>query len=339
MQDDSNWLRDIQYEQYRDTAEDPAFIEAISHVGHFNYLAETNFLGGWDEDKERRITFLLQRTLQEALADSGMHNQSMLEARRFRDGLEFAYTDPDYEFRYVIDGRGRIQLSRPASSARQFHDWYRRLMPMLTGMIVRTIEMIDDELTGFERDEPEREKSPYKKRPRVIRLERASFNFAVAVGLPSATDRTEDDVLLPNVQILNHSLLRRVPSQRGSLTDPSTISPHEFGKIDYQVNRWNDEERILEMYKVSAPSNNSWRILVFNFAFGGDTYVPSQGERKPFSQENFLTGTRTAEAYFEFFRQRCLCGFMRDVLLGGGAPEDDAANPKDLPPFSSIRGW
>ena len=310
----------ITYDDYKSGSAFPHFVDSVTQVGQFSYSAQTNFLGGWSDEKERRVIFRLQRTLQEALRLSGFHNQAQLETRRFRDGIEFHYGDPDYTFTYAIDGRGRIALTRPASSASSFHEWYIRLMPSLTTIILRTIEMIDEELTGFDREEVDFDHNPDKKRDRVIQVETASYNFSVAVELSNIG--SDSEATFPNIQILNQSLLRQVPSETGSLTQPSEAMPEEFGKIEYQVNRWQQPSRILEVYRVSAPSNNTWRLLVFEFSYAGTTYVPTVGERQPFSQGDFVTNARTAEAYLEFFRQRCLCGFMKDVLIGKGSGQE-----------------
>lgn len=322
------------YDNYKKGSTYPDFVESITQIGEFSYHAQTNFLGGWSEEKERRVIFRLQRTLQEALRLSGFHNQAQLETRRFRDGIEFNYGDPDYTFTYAIDGRGRIALTRPPSSARSFHEWYIRLMPSLTTIILRTIEMIDEELTGFDREEVDFDHNPDKKRDRVIQVETASYNFSVAVELSSLD--SDSEATFPNIQILNQSLLRQVPSETGSLIVPSKAMPEEFGKIDYQVNRWQQPGSILEVYKVSAPSNRTWRLLAFDFSYAGVTYVPTVGEREPFSQGNFVTNARTAEAYLEFFRQRCLCGFMKDVLIGkSGGQEPGKAFVSDAGQTSS----
>ncbi len=311
---------EVAYEEYLATSRSPKFLRTMTHVGSFTYRAQTNFLGGWDAEKERRVIFLLQRTLQEALVESRFHNLDALETRSFEGGMEFRYGDPDYGFRYSINGRGQLVLSREPSSARSFHEWYRRFIPSLVTIIQQTVRIIDSELTGFARDEADWDQNPDKTRPQVIEVESASYNFSVAVELPEtqlSAEPPSSELTFPNIQILSESLLRQVPSESGSLTAPTGVSPEEFGKIEYQVNRWQQPSRALEVYRVSAPSNEKWRLLVFNFSYGGVTYVPTVGEREPFDQKKFVTNARSADAYFDFFRQRCLCGFVSDVLSGG----------------------
>jgi len=303
------------YEIYADGALDTEFLYQVTHVGDFNYIAQTNFLGGWQEDKERRVTLMLQRTLQDALEASGFHNLASLETRRLNDGIEFRYLDPDYQFSYAIDGRGRIVLNRPHSSAIAFHEWYRRFMPSLTHVVFKTVETFDEELTGFSREETERQSNRLTPREPVIQVERASYGFNVAVEV-SDGGLDGSATPLPNIQVLNKTLLGRVPSSSGALGEPDTMGPEEFGRIDYSVIRWNHKKKASEHYSVSAPSNNRWRLLLFKFGYVGETYIPSDGEREKFNQDNFLTGETTAEAYLNFFRQKCICGFIRDVLLG-----------------------
>jgi len=332
----------MDYEDYLDGATNPEFAQMVTHVGEFTFLAQTNFLGGWSEDKERRVVFLLQRTLQEAIDTAGFHNQAMLETRKFENGLEFNYGDSDYSFSYAIDGRGRIQLSRRTSSAKNFHEWYRRFMPSLPAIVLATVEMIDDELTGFEPEEPEREYNKYKRRPRVIQVERAQYKFSVAIELSeqAKVKAKTNESSLPNIRILNESLLHRVPSRVGSLTDPLTLRPEEFSRIDYQVNRWDEPNQNLEVFKVSAPSNNMWRLLIFDFIYGGDTYIPANGERARFNQNEFLSVIRTESAYLEFFRQRCVCGFLMDVLNRGDTTSTGSRRPSGPPhPFSTNFSW
>jgi hypothetical protein len=306
---------DLDLAAYANGGDDPELIRSVTHVGNFSYEAQTNFLGGWSEEKERRVVFLLQRTLQDALEGSGFHNLGLLETRRLRDGIEFEYRDLDYGFSFSLDGRGRINISRRRSSAENFHEWYRRFMPSLTHIVLRTIEVIDDELTGFDRDGSDRVFPTGKViRPPVIQVERAAYNFQVVVEIElkeSSRGRS-----LPNIQVLNRSLLSRVPSDAGALTDPLTVAPEEFGRIDYQVNRWSRLNQISENYRVAAPSHNRWKLLLFDFQYMGDTYVPSNGDRLPFNQKTFLTGAVTSDAYLVFFRQHCLSGFMKDVLFG-----------------------
>jgi hypothetical protein len=114
-----------------------------------------------------------------------------------------------------------------------------------------------------------------------------------------------------------------VPSEDGTLTDPLSVVPEEFGRATYQVNRWRDPNKVLEMYEVSGPSVNEWTMLFFQFAYVGDTYIPSSGEREPFSQKAFVTGVQTTEAYLDFFRQRSICGFMKGVLAGEDGGNQD----------------
>ena len=310
---------EVSYDEYLAASRSPEFLKTMTHVGSFTYLAQTNFLGGWDDKKERRVIFLLQRTLQEALVTSRFHELDQLETRSFEGGIEFRYGDPDYGFRYIINGRGQLMLTRERSSARSFHEWYRRFMPSFVTIIQQTVRIIDGELTGFARDEADWDQNQEKRRPQVIEVESASYNFSVAVELPDTRPDTEplgSDLTFPNIQILSESLLRQVPSESGSLTVPSGVTPDEFGKIEYHVNRWQQPSRALEVYRVSAPSNEKWRLLVFNFSYSGVTYVPTVGEREPFDQKKFVTNARSSEAYLDFFRQRCLCGFVKDVLSG-----------------------
>jgi hypothetical protein len=332
MSDKARLLKEIDYEQYVKESMAPEFIESIDHVAGFTFGAETNFLGGWAEDKERRVIFRLQRSLQDALRLSGFHSQSLLETRRFSDGIEFRFEDPDYEFTVSVDGRGRLQVSRRGSTAKRFHEWYRRFMPSLPSIVMETVDTLDEELTGFDPDEADRDLNGDKKRHPVIQVERATFGFMVAVQiLPDSA--IVDASSTPNIEILNRSLLRRVPSKSGTLTDPMSAQPQEFGRVTYQVNRWKDPEKILETYKVSGPSNNEWRTLVFDFNYSGDTYVPSSGERQPFEQKSFITGGRISEAYLDFFRQRALAGFMKGVLFG----VDDGLDQTPRRPSSDLR--
>jgi hypothetical protein len=310
-------LDEYTWEQYLSDASNRKILEHITHVGHFTFTAQTNFLGGWDEDKDRRVTLLIQRNLQDALEESGFHNLASLEAVRFRDGLEFRYQDPDYQFNFGVDGRGRIMLSRPSSTAEAFHDWYRRFMPSFTQVLLTTVRIIDEELTGLKPDDNAPTSNQSKARQEVIRVERASYAFKVAVQIDVDNTRPgPEQPLLPNIQVLNQTLLSRVPSAAGSLSDPSGMGPQEFGRIDYSVSRWNEARKVAEHYSVSAPSNNRWRLLLFTFGYVGETYIPSAGNRKKFDDKEFLTGKTAFEAYLDFFRQRCVCGFLRDVLYG-----------------------
>jgi hypothetical protein len=315
MSEQSTPLEHLTHKAYLAGAADRGILDHITHVGDFSYTAQTNFLGGWSDEKERRVTLLLQSTLQNGLEESGFHNLASLEAKRFRDGIEFQYLDPDYQFSYALDGRGRILLSRPRSSSAAFHEWYRRFMPSFTHIVLSTVQTIDNELTGLGPEETGGKSSPVKPREKVIQVERASYSFNVAVEIEDSPSG-QDLPLLPNIQVLNQTLLSRVPSGTGSLSDPVTMGPEEFGRIDYSVSRWNHQKKVAEHYSVSAPSNNRWRLLLFKFGYVGETYIPSAGERQKFNQDDFLTGETAAEAYLEFFRQKCLCGFIRDVLYG-----------------------
>ena len=329
---DDKLLKEITYEEYLKGSADPYFLQKIDHVAQFSYVAETNFLGGWDDKAVRRVIFRLQRTMQDTLKLSGFHNQSELQTRRFSDGIEFQYGDPDFSFTYSIDGAGRLRLSRRASSAKRFHEWYRRFMPSLPSIVMESLDTIDEELTGFDKhDETKKDYDPNKKRPPVIQVERASYNFQVAVRTPAPETGGAGDSI-PNIRVLNHSLLRRVPSEDGTLTDPLSVVPEEFGRATYQVNRWRDPNKVLEMYQVSGPSVNQWTMLLFDFAYVGDTYIPSTGERQPFSQKAFVTGAQTTEAYLDFFRQRSVCGFMKGVLLGEDSRVQDIS-------FSTPPSW
>ncbi|WP_415940090.1 hypothetical protein [Streptomyces sp. 039-1] len=303
------------YKLYLESSADPDILSRITNVGDFSFTAQTNFLGGWSEEKERRVTLLLQRTIQDALEASGFHNLAALEARRFRDGIEFQYLDPDYQFSYAIDGRGRIALKRPASSAVAFHEWYRNFMPSLPHIAFKTIETIDDELTGLSADEAEQNPTRPGKRKRIIQAERASYTFNVALQI-DLLNPDQNPLVLPNIEVLNATLVNRVPSATGRLSNPAKMDPGEFGRIDYNVSRWNREKKVSEHYSVSAPSNNRWKLLMFKFSYVGETYVPSDGDREKFEQNEFLAGETAAEAYLDFLRQRCLCGFVRDILYG-----------------------
>ncbi|WP_420312222.1 hypothetical protein ACOB87_34735 [Streptomyces sp. YS-B37] len=308
-------LENQTHELYLKNAVDPEMLHRITNVGDFSFTAQTNFLGGWSEEKERRVTLLLQRTIQDALEASGFHNLASLEARRFRDGIEFQYLDPDYQFSYSIDGRGRIALKRPRSSAVAFHEWYRNFMPSMTHIVQRTIDIIDEELTGLSDKETDRNSGKIRKRTSIIQAERASYAFNVAVQIDHS-DASQQLPVLPNIQVLNQTLLSRVPSNTGRLSDPAVVEPDEFGRIDYSVSRWNHRKKVAEHYSVSAPSNNRWKLLLFTFGYVGETYIPSDGDREKFNHADFLTGETTAEAYLDFFRQRSVCGFIRDVLYG-----------------------
>jgi len=311
---DDRTLKDMEYSEYLSGAENPDFLERIENVAGFSYEAETNFLGGWpdDQNKVRRVIFLLQRTVQEALRLSNFHNQSRLETRRFTDGIEFQYGDPDYGFTFSLDGRGILRITRRSSSARQFHEWYRRFMPSLPSIVMESIDAIDEELTGFNREEAIWDQNKDKNRPRVIQVERASYNFRVAIQTPP--ENQDSGTSIPNIRVLNHSLLRRVPSANGTLTDPLSVEPDEFGRATYQVTRWRDPGKKLEMYQVSGPSDSEWTMLFFDFSYVGDTYVPAKGKRLAFDQTRFVTGAETAEAYLGFFRERAVGGFMHGVL-------------------------
>lgn len=312
-------LGDLAYEDYLAGAEDPSFLRNIvTNMGDFSYTAQTNFVGGWTwpDDKERRVTLILQRALQDALEASGFHNLALLETRRLRDGVEFHYLDPDYQFTYSVDGRGRLKLTRLRSSAHFFHEWYRRFMPSFTHVLYKTVETIDEELTGLTREENDRQFSKVTPREPIIQVERASYVFNIAVSVSNGGEGLPE-TQLPNIQLLNRTLLNRVPSENGTLREPDGMRPDEFGRIDYNVARWNHQRKASEHYNVSAPSNNRWQLLVFQFGYVGETYVPSVGEREKFNQDSFLTGETTSEAYLDFLRQRCLCGFVRDVLFGG----------------------
>ena len=328
----------LDFDAYADGADDPDLIRSVTHVGAFSFDAQTNFLAGWSEEKERRVVFLLQRTLQDALEESGFHNLALLRTRRLREGIEFEYSDLDYGFTFSLDGQGRINISRRRSSAEGFHEWYRRFMPSLTHIVLRTVEVLDDELTGFDREEADRYFPTGKtKRDPVIQVERASYNFQVVVEI-SLKD-SERRPSLPNIQVLNRSLLRRVPSDAGALTDPLTVAPEEFGRIDYQVNRWNQAHQIFENYRVAAPSHNRWQLLLFEFQYGGDTYVPSTGNRLPFNQKAFLTGAVTSDAYLVFFRQHCLSGFMKDVLHGDRGSRGLGDDPLSRIVYTTPASW
>ena len=320
-------LQDLSYEEFLTSSFQPSFLEAITHISGFSYTAETNLLGGWAEDKDRRVIFRLQSTIQEALKLSGFHNQGALKTRRFSDGVEFSYDDPDFEFTYILDGRGRIVLTRRGSTIRRFHEWYRRFMPSLPALIMESVNTMNEELTGYDREEVEKQRESAEGWQPVIKVERASYNFEMVFEIK--LDSARDEGVLLNVEILNESLLRRVPASDGSLVDPGSLDPDEFGRVTYQVNRWADAGRALEMYRVSGPSNNNWGNLYFDFSYLGDTYVPSEGERRPFKQEEFVTVGRTTEAYVNFFRDRAICGFVLGVLRPAGATDKPTArSPK-----------
>jgi len=180
---------------------------------------------------------------------------------------------------------------------------------------METISTIDEELTGYDKSEAYRDLNKEKNRASVIQVERASYNFRVAIQTSPTNASNRDSI--PNIRVLNHSLLRRVPSHDGNLTDPLSVIPEEFGRATYQVNRWRDPDKVLEMYQVAGPSNNEWTMLFFDFAYVGDTYIPSRGERQPFNHKAFVTGAQTTAAYLDFFRDRSVCGFMKGVLVGG----------------------
>ena len=74
----------LDFDAYADGADDPDLIRSVTHVGTFSFDAQTNFLAGWSEGKERRVVFLLQRTLQDALEESGFHNLALLRTRSGR---------------------------------------------------------------------------------------------------------------------------------------------------------------------------------------------------------------------------------------------------------------
>jgi hypothetical protein len=329
-------LYDTSYETFIEEARRPALVAAIDYSAGFSFGVQTNFLGGWAEDKARRLIFRLQRSLHEALSLSGFHNQTSLETRRFEDGLEFRFSDPDYEFTMSVDGRGRINLLRAGSSSKRFHEWYRRLMPSLPSIVQRTVAALDEEMTGVGRDEFDDDANESKWRAPAIQVEKASFTFTVVVQVsPEGAGDAVSAAATPNIAILNRTLLRQVPSSTGELVDPLEVEPNEFGRVTYQVNRWRDPDKILETYLVSGPSNNGWTTLVFDFGFTGDTYVPSVGERQPFAQKTFITGARMAEAYLDFYRDRALSGFMHGVLLG--ADEEGAAGLGGRSPLSAFR--
>lgn len=323
---DKPLLSDIDFDRFVKEAVDPDFLRQITHISEFTYSAQTNFLGGWAEDKERRVIFRLQRSLQDALRLSGFHNQVELETRRSPDGVEFRYNDPDYEFTYLVDGRGRIGLYRRGSTLRRFHEWYRRFMPSLPSIVLEAVETLDEELTGFSDEEKDQDRRA--KRDAVIRVERASYNFGLVVAISSSRKSDLNAEGVTNIQVLNRSLLRRVPSEDGVLTDPLTLAPDDFGRMTYQVNRWIRPNHALESYRVSGPSNNEWRNLYFDFAYAGETYVPSAGERRPLEQETFVTGASTMDAYITFFRNKAICGFVRGVLQG----ENGQGSSEDAPP-------
>ena len=312
MSPNSVLLQDLSYERFVDEAAQPEFLAQLTHASGFSYVAETNLLGGWAEDKDRRVIFRLQSTIQEALKLSGFHHQAALTTRRLRTGVEFYYDDPDFEFTYTLDGNGRIVLTRQGSTIRQFHEWYRRFMPSLPALILDSVNTMNEELTGFDKDEVEKQRDSNSGWQPVIKVERASYNFHLVVAIK--VDSLQEDVGLLNVEILNESLLRRVPTRSGWLEDPKALDPNEFGKVTYQVNRWADGGRASEMYRVTGPSNNNWANLFFEFSYTGDTYVPTNGERRPFDQDEFVTLGRTAEAYTDFFRDRAICGFVQGVL-------------------------
>jgi hypothetical protein len=313
-------LQDLTYERFVANSSQPDFLEQLTHISGFTYIAETNLLGGWSEDKDRRVIFRLQSTIQEALKLSGFHNQVALTTRRFSDGVEFSYDDPDFEFTYFLDGAGRIVLTRRGSTIRQFHEWYRRFMPSLPALIMDSVNTMNEELTGFDKEEVEDQRESGANWRPVIKVERASYNFdlVIAIKLDSIPERPG----LLNVEILNESLLRRVPAGNGSLVDPKSLDPDEFGLVTYQVNRWADSGHAYEMYRVTGPSNNNWGNLYFYFSYAGDTYVPSEGERRPFEQDEFVTVRRTTDAYLDFFRNRAACGFVLGVLRPEGASPD-----------------
>ncbi|MEV6159900.1 hypothetical protein AB0L53_57135 [Nonomuraea sp. NPDC052129] len=283
---------DTDFEQY---ANHP-FFRYLDNINEFAITAAVPPVGAplWNDPKF--ISVVTEKAydyLREVIKGSDFYYESELSLYRDASGFGVRYADDEYGFR-VLFREGQILIRRAGSNFRTFHDWFTRFMSAGQGIVTKA--------TGILSESCERR----------IDVLQASFDFEFIVYdiTPEGSNAS-----VRNPEIMK-TLIKTWPGTTGVVSDDLDVL-NTVARADFAVHRWADvrDMKCLERYSISAPANNRWNSLWFEFQLRGESYTdPENGKRTAFNPTAFLNAYD--DAYITFLRGKAILGFMNSLLAG-----------------------
>lgn len=288
-------LADMTFAQFQ--GNDP-FFRMMQDVASFSLRVKLPMIGRWeDDDAAQRVGFRLYDYLADALTEAHFYSAGSIELKTTESDIKVAYIDPEYGFEIVLDPDGWLSINRAGSSLHRFHNWFVRLMPSAQGIVQMMVSATIEEIrrkTGYERK---------------LTMQKGVFKWSViAYGFTTAQGKP-----VRNLDLVRKAL-PLMPDGEGRLT--TELVPQEtLGRTEFTVHKWADPptEGRREVYEVSAPSNNEWSSLWFDFMYAGDTYYDHKGDRFEFKPDRFISPRDLHKPYIQFFRDHALRGFLASV--------------------------
>ncbi|MGE6955066.1 hypothetical protein [Staphylococcus capitis] len=292
------------FEEFIAESPNPRFLQGLNvDVGFALTVASGIPLELCSDEIRRRAAIRLQSAVDEALDASGLSGTvapSVLVSRT--QGIQIIVDDADNSFRAKISEQGVIEISRQLSTLRSFHHWYSAMLLSVVPMALQICEILGEEVHDYWRS-PDYERRQYVGNKPNFKLRDAVYRYYVRMP-PSSSRR-----IPPAFQ----KLLMRAPGDDGSLVDYAPFRGN-YGRIQLEVARNGRGSQALEKYQISTTSGAKKESIGFIFSYSAPT-ENHDGHVRPLVQTmDFLTNAATQESYLGFFRERCLCGFVRDLL-------------------------
>jgi len=267
-----------------------AFPYQIENINGFSLVAAFPAISNWDDPLFRsKLQDRLHDDITKLLRTAEFFSEGNLEQRKAADYFSIYYEDDIYSFT-IACYHDRLVVKKHGIKLKTFHKWYFSAVPGFKQLFSSLLSVMSKELG----------------REQTITSVYYEFQFITY-------DFIERGKSLRNYTVLS-KLTTQVPDESGSIQEMSS-EQRNITRWDYKVHCWdflNNQERRKLTYSVTAPSNQQFSGLWFEFTYGSETFTdPDTGKREWIDPQMLLDEFERA---YDFMWHKASKGFISSLL-------------------------